>query len=137
MILYAVGPRTNEEITALLNNKPASVRGSNSTNMAMGFVSMYKPSNKEAVFTITPHGIAHLKSLPETKPGERVPASRAHPVKDKILFILRNGGLKATDFAKVTTTRNRLYIIINELKKLDYPIKKKKTDKFVTYYLDA
>lgn len=137
MMLYAVGPRTNEELTALLNNKPAAVRGSNSTNMAMGFVTMYKPSNREAVFSITPHGIAHLSTLPETKPGERVPATRAHPVKDKILFLLRNGGLKATDFAKVTTTRNRLYIIINELQKLDYKVKKKKVDKFVTYYLDA
>lgn len=137
MMLYAVGPRTNEELTALLNNKPASVRGANSTNMAMGFVTMTKPGKKEAVFTITQAGCTHLRTLPTTKPGDRVPASKAHPVKDKVLFMLRNGGLKATDFAKVTTTRNRLYIIINELQKLDYPIKKKKIDKFVTYYLDA
>lgn len=104
--------------------------------MALSLVTLTQTNNKEAVFSITQQGIDRLLKLPPTKPGERAPPTRANPVKDKVLTAMRNGGLKATDFEKVTTTQRRLYIIVSELKKLGHPIKTKKNKKLVTYYID-
>ena len=135
MILYAVGPRTNEEIAALLNNKPASVRGANSLNIAIGLVELERRSRAaEGVFSITQAGIDRLKTLPVTNPGMRAPPNRGNPVKDKVLVAMKTG-LKATDFAKVTTSRARLYAIVDELRRLGYVIQRKKEGRFVTYIL--
>jgi hypothetical protein len=135
-MLYAAGPRTNEELAALLNNKPTSVRGANSLNISMGLVSLTQENKKEAIFTITKDGIDRILKLPATKPGERVPPTRANPVKDRVLISMRNGGLRAADFTKVTVTQKRLYSIVCELKKLGHPIKTKRKNGLVTYYID-
>lgn len=135
MMLYAVGPRTNEELAALLNNKPTSVRVANSLNIAAGLATLTQENKKEAIFTITKNGIDRVLKLPATKPGERAPPTRANPVKDRVLAAMRNGGLKATDFAKVRVTQRRLHTIVSELRKLGHPIKTKRNHRFVTYYI--
>jgi hypothetical protein len=136
LMLFAAGPRTNEELALLLNNRPSSVRGANSTNIALGLVTMTRRRGCKPVFSITPEGNARVNSFPPHDPRstEKLPHNRAAPVKEKVIAAMRTG-LKATDWARVTTTRNRLYILVDELRRLGYVISKTKQGKFVTYTL--